>query len=173
MFRTYALTVLVLSAFAMGEAATAHPADSCQPVFDGLKKVAATPNHSFTTNTTAGGGKAEAETIFANGQKYIRTHGNWMRIPVTSQDVLQQEKDKEEKGKSTCQLIRREPVNGEEANLYSMHREYEDVKEDAQMWISASSGLLLRVEEDVDNRGNQKKGHQSTRFEYGNIRPPM
>jgi len=150
----------------------AHAAESCQPVFDALMKVATTPSHSYTTNTTVNGGKA-AETIFVNGQKYIRAHEKWMRIPVTSQDVLEQEKEKEEKGKSTCHLLRRESVNGEAAILYSVHREYDEVKEDGQMWVSASTGLLLRVEEDVDNRGNKKNEHQSTRFEYGNIRPPV
>jgi hypothetical protein len=152
----------------------AHAADSCQPVFDALTKTATTPNHSYTTTTAINGGQpAEAETIFANGQKYIRVRGKWMRIPVTSQDVLEQEKEKEEKGKSTCQLVRRESVNGEAATLYSMHREYDDVKEDGQMWVSTRTGLPLRVEEDVDNRGNKKKAHQSTRFEYGNVQAPM
>jgi len=152
----------------------AHAADSCQPVFDALMKVATTPSHSYTTGTAVNGGKpAEGETIFVNGQKYIRARGKWMRIPVTSQDVLEQEKEKEEKGKSTCQLLRRESVNGEAAMLYSMHREFDEVTEDGQMWVSTSTGLLLRVEEDVDNRGNKKKEHQSTRFEYGNIQPPM
>ena len=152
----------------------ARAADACEPVFDALKKVATGPSHSYTTNTAANGGKSEeAETIFANGQKYIRVRAKWMRIPVTSQDVLEQEKEKEEKGKSTCQLLRRESVNGEAAMLYSVHREYDEIKEDGQVWVSASSGLLLRVEEDLDNRGNKKKEHQSTRFEYGNIQPPM
>ena len=64
-------------------------------------------------------------------------------------------------------------MNGETATVYSMHREYDEVKEDGQMWVSTSAGLLLRAEEDVDNRGNKKREHQSTRFEYGNIRPPM
>lgn len=165
---------LFVALLAVALAASAHAADSCQPVFDALTKVATTPNHSHTTNTAVNDGKAaEGETIFANGQKYIRAHGKWMRIPVTSQDVLEQEKEKEEKGKSTCQLLRRESVNGEAAMVYSMHREYDEVKEDGQMWVSASTGLLLRVEEDVDNRGNKKKEHQSTRFEYGNIRPPV
>lgn len=174
MFRNYVFALSVLPLFVMGQVATARGADSCQTIFDALTKVATTPSHSYTTNTAVNGGRSmEAETIFANGQKYIRVRGKWMHIPVTSQDVLEQEKEKEEKGKSTCQLLRSESVNGEPARLYSVHREYEEVKEDGQMWVSTSSGLLLRVEEDVDNRGNRKKEHQSTRFEYGNIRPPM
>ena len=62
-----------------------------------------------------------------------------MRIPVASQDVLDQEKEKELHGKSKCQLLRNESVNGEAATLYSMHREYGEVKEDAQMWVSRST----------------------------------
>jgi hypothetical protein len=135
-------------------------------------KVAATPSHSYTTHTANGGKPAEAETIYANGQKYIQVHGKWMRIPVTSRDVVEQEKEKEAKGKSTCQVVRRESVNGEAATLYSVHREYDEVEEDGQMWVSRGTGLLLRVEEDFDNGGNKVKEHRSTRFEYGNIRPP-
>jgi hypothetical protein len=96
-----------------------------------------------------------------------------MRIPVTSQDVLEQEKEKEQHGNSTCKLLGSDSVKGEAAILYSIHREYGEVTEDEQMWVSKSTGLLLRAEEDVDNRGNKKKEHQSTRFEYGNIRPPV
>ena len=172
MLRNYVFILSVLSLLGMGQAVPAHAADSCQPVFDALTKVATTPSHSYTTNTAVNVGEpAKAETIFANGQKYIRVRGKWMRIPVTSHDVLEQEKEKEEKGKSTCQFLRTESANGEAAKLYSMHREYDDVTEDGQMWVSTSSGLLLRVEEDVDNRGNKKKEHQSTRFEYGDVGP--
>ncbi len=174
MLRNYVFTLSVFSLLVMGQAVPARAADSCQPVFDALTKIATTPSHSNTTNTGVNGGKpVQAETIFANGQKYIRVHGKWMRIPVTSQVVLEQEKEKEEKGTSTCRFLRSESVNGEAAKLYSMHREYGEVKEDGQMWVSTSTGRLLRVEEDVDNRGNNRKEHQSTRFDYGNVQPPM
>ena len=172
MFRNAISTLFVI--LASLAAPNVMAADSCQPVFDALMKVARTPSHSYTTNIAVNGGKStEGETIFVNGQKYIRARAKWMRIPVTSQDVLEQEKEKEEKAKSACQVLRRESVNGEAAMLYSVHREYDKVKEDGQMWVSTTTGLLLRVEQDVDNRGNKKKEHQSTSFEYGNIRAPM
>jgi len=174
MFRHNVFTLCVLSLLVMGHSVTARGANACQPVFDALTKVATSPSHSHTTSTAANGSRAtKAETIFANGQKYIRVHGKWMRIPVTSQDVLEQEKEKEEKGKSTCQLLRSESVNGEAATVYSLHREYDEVTEDGQMWVSKGTGLPLRVEEDVDNRGNKVMDHRSTHFEYGNVRPPM
>ena len=154
--------------------ASAHGADSCQLVFDALLRIATTPSHSYTTSTPVNGGKPmDGETIFANGQKYMRGRGKWMHLPVTSQDVIEQEKEKQEHGKSSCQLLRPDAVNGEPASVYSMHREYEEVTEDGQVWISKRSGLPLRVDADVDNTGNRVKAHSSTRFEYGNIQPPM
>lgn len=174
MFRNHVVTLSVLSMLVMGKAVTARAADSCQPIFDALMKVAATPSHSYTTSTPANGGAStEAETIFANGQKFIRAHGKWVRIPVTSHDVVEQEKEKEQRGTSTCQFLHNESVNGEPAMLFSAHREYEEVKEDGKMWVSKGTGLLLRVEEDVDDTGNKIKEHRSTRFEYGNVRAPM
>jgi hypothetical protein len=173
MLRNYVFMLFVLSSLLMGPA-LAHAADACQPVFEALMKVATTPNHSYTTSTAVSGGKAtEAETIFANGQKYIRARGKWMRLPVTSQEVLEQEKEKQVHGKSTCQFLRSEAVNGEAAMLYSVHREYEETEEHGQIWVSKGTGLLLQVEEDFDNGGNNMKDHRSTRFEYGNIRSPM
>ncbi|HEY7097067.1 MAG TPA: hypothetical protein VH437_10110 [Terriglobales bacterium] len=154
--------------------ASAQGADSCQPVFDALIKAATTPNHSYTTSTGINGGKTtEAETIVANGQKYIRTRGKWMRIPVSSQDMVEEEKEREHQGKSTCQFLRTESVNGEAAMLYSFHRNYEDIKEDGQMWVSRSSGMIVRAEFDVDSPENKVKEHRSSRIEYGNIQPPI
>ncbi len=174
MFRNYVFALSVLSLIVMGHAVAAHATDSCQPVFDALIKVATTPSHSFTTSTGINGGKPrEAETIFTNGQKYIRVRGKWMRIPVNSQDVVEQEKEKEQQGKATCQLLRTESVNGETAMLYSIQRDYEDVKESGQLWVSKSSGMLLRAEFDIDSPDNKVKEHRSSRFEYGNIQPPM
>lgn len=174
MFRDHVFAVFVLSFLVTGQASTARAADPCQPVFDALTKVATTPSHSYTTNVAVSSGKqTEGETIFANGEKYIREQAKWIRLPITSQDVLEQEKEKREHGKSACQFLKPESVNGEAAMLYSVHREYEEVTEDGQMWVSKASGLLLRVEENFDNGGNKVKEHRSTRFEYGNIRPPV
>ena len=170
---------VVISTFALLAIVSLSPtlaraADSCDAVFNALTKVATTPSHSYTTSARANGGNpTEAETIFANGQKYIRARGKWIRLPVTSQEVVEQEKEKQQHGTSTCQFVRNESVNGEAAQIYSVHREYEQVREDGQMWVARGSGLLLRVEEDFDNKGNEVKEHRSTRFEYGNVQPPI
>ena len=174
MFRNYIFVFSVLSLLVMGEPGKARAADACQPVFDALQKLVTTPSHSYTTSTDAHGGKPiEAETIFTGGQKYIQAHGKWMRLPVTTQDVLDQEKENEKNGKANCQLVRSESVNGENASLYHMQRETENFKEDSQIWISKTTGLPLREEQDIDYGGKIGKRHNSGHFEYSNVRPPV
>ena len=152
----------------------AHAADSCQPVFDALTKLISTPSHSYTTSTAANGGKTRtAETIMTQGKKYIRGTGKWMDTSVTTAEVLEQERENEKNGKATCQLLRSEAVNGEAAVVYSLSRQTAGFKEDAQLWISKSTGMPLREEQDVDMGGEIGKAHNSARFEYGNVQPPM
>lgn len=152
----------------------ARAADSCQPVFEALQKVATTPSHSYTTMTAATGGAPQnGETIMIQGKKYIRARGKWMDPHVTTQEVLEQEQEYEKKGKSSCQFVRNDSVNGDSASLYHMQRETENFKEDSQIWISKSTGLPLRVEQDIDMGGSMGKRHNSGRFEYGNVQPPM
>jgi hypothetical protein len=155
--------------------ASAHAADSCQPVFDALTKVTTTPRHTYTAHTAVftHGKPRSSETIVADGKVYIRVNGKWMKSPVSPQEMLEQQKENREHGKATCQFVRNELVGTESAAVYSIHSETEGGKEDAQMWISKSTGLPLRDEQDVGLGGAAGKEHRSTRFEYGNIRPPM
>ncbi len=174
MFRNHVFTLSVLSLLVLGQAVKARAADSCQPVFDAIHKLATVPSHSFTTSTAArGGAPRTAETIMAQGKKYIRVHGKWMESHVSTQDVLEQEKENEKNGKYKCQFVRSESVNGESASLYHMQRETEDFKEDSQIWISTARGVPLREEQDIDVGGSLGKQHNSAHFEYGNIQPPM
>ncbi len=179
MVRNHRNSVFTLSFFAslmmLGLAAPAR-ADSCQPVFDALKKVVSTSSHTYTTHTASfvnGGKPRESETIYVQGKIYIRANGKWMHSPATPEEVLEQAKENEERGKASCRFVRNELVGTESAAVYSMHREIEDSREDAQMWISRRTGLPLRDEQDLDAGGKAGKEHRSTRFEYSNIRPPL
>lgn len=174
MLRNYVFTLCVLSLLVIEGAVTARAADGCQPVFDAIQKLVTTPSHSYTTSTaTKGGTPRTAETVMVQGKKYIRANGKWMDAHVTTQEVLEQEKENEKNGKASCQLVRSESVNGESASLYHMQRETENFKEDSQIWISTARGLPLREEQDMDYGGAIGKRHNSGRFEYGNIQPPM
>lgn len=174
MFCNYIFTFSVLSLLVIGQAVTAHAADSCQPIFNALQKLVTIPNHSYTSSTAVrGGAPRTAETIMAQGKKYIRVHGKWMESHVSTQDVLEQEKENEKNGKSNCQFVRSESANGVSASLYHIQRETEDFKEDSQIWISKARGVPLREEQDIDVGGSLGKQHNSTHFEYSNIQPPM
>jgi hypothetical protein len=152
----------------------AHAADACQPVFDALTKLITTPSHSYTTSTPVNGGTARtAETIMTQGKKYIRANGKWMDPHVSTAEVLEQERENEKNGKATCQLLRSEAVNAEPAVVYSFSRQTTGFKEDSQIWISKSAGTPLREEQDADWGEKIGKAHNSARFEYGNIQPPM
>lgn len=165
---------LMLSAAFLTFGSSARAADSCQPFFDAIQKLVTTPSHSFTTSTAANGGKARtAETIMVQGKKYIGVNGKWMDPHVTTQEVLEQEKENEKNGKSSCQFVRYESVKGESASLYHIQRETEDFKEDSQIWISTARGVPLREEQDIQMGGSIGQLHNSAHFEYRNIRPPM
>jgi hypothetical protein len=152
----------------------AHAADSCQPVFDAEKKLVTTPSHSYTTSTAVKDGNPQtAETVMVQGKKYIRANAEWMDPHVTTAEVLEQEEENEKTGKSSCQFVRSKSVNGESASLYHLLRETSGFKEDSQIWISKTSGLPLREEQDIDYRGPIGKRHNSARFEYSNVQPPM
>lgn len=59
----------------IGLVASAHAADSCQPVFDALTKLITTPSHSYTTHAAAaanGGKPAESETIYVGGKDALK-----------------------------------------------------------------------------------------------------
>jgi hypothetical protein len=165
LFTLIGLPILTVSAYA---------ADSCQPVFDAEKKLITSPSHSFTTSTGVNGGPAQtAETVMVQGKKYIRASGKWMDPHVTTAEVLKREEENEKNGTSSCQFVRSESVNGESASLYHMQREISGFKEDSQIWVSKTTGFPLREEQDIDYGGSIGKRHNSGRFEYSNVRPPM
>ena len=85
---------------------------------------------------------------------------------------MQESKELDQKNrqtnKTTCRYLKDAPVNGEMATVYSMHDESPKGTSDSQVWISKAKGLPLRSETDFSD-----KNHVSTRYEYGNVKPPM
>lgn len=175
MFRNYLFTLFVLSLVVVGQAATACAADACQPVYNALTKLVTTPSHSYSVQTAplVNGKQRTVETIYVQGKIYMLAQGKWMLSPVTPSDVLEQETENEKQGKSICQLMRNESVNGEAATVYSMRRKTDTANEDGLIWISKTSGLALRKEVDMDYGGKPGKMHLTARYEYSNVKPPM
>jgi hypothetical protein len=68
-------------------------------------------------------------------------------------------------GGTTCSYVRDEAANGEAAAVYrQLHKEGGQTF-DTLIWISKSSGLPLRQEQDADF-GKGQKGHESLIFQY-------
>ena len=152
---------------------TAHAQDSCQPVFDALTKVAATPNHSYSTHTMQGK-TISSETVYARDKAFIRVNGKWTVSPDSPKEILEQQNENRRNGTPACKIVRQESLNGQPATVYSLHNKTENGTEDAQIWIAKSTSLPLREEMDMDvGGGNLGKSHVSIRYEYGNIQPPM
>jgi hypothetical protein len=66
---------------------------------------------------------------------------------------------------TTCNFVRDEAANGEAAAVYRQHHINGDETYDTLIWVSKSSGLPLRQEQDADF-GQGKKGHESLLFKY-------
>lgn len=66
---------------------------------------------------------------------------------------------------TTCSDVRSEATNGEPAEVYRQLHKNGDETYDTLIWVSKSSGLPLRQEQDADF-GSGKKGHETLTFQY-------
>lgn len=154
--------------------APASAQDSCQPVYDALTKLATTPSHSYASMTDPSGGKATAtEFIYIQDKAFMKVGGNWADGPMTPKELLDKEMQNRKNSHAQCQLVRSDSAGGQAANLYSLHGENKNAKEDAQVWVSKTTGLPLREEADIELSGSPGKRHVSNRYEYGNVRAPI
>jgi hypothetical protein len=67
--------------------------------------------------------------------------------------------------RTTCNYVRDEAANGEATAVYRQHHINGSETYDTLVWVSKSSGLPLRQEQDADF-GEGKKGHESLLFKY-------
>ena len=168
---TVAVSIAVLAAPA---AHAQKDVASCKPMLDAMAKLAATPYHMSGTMTTPGtGGKSQPmEFISAGGQNYVMSEGHWVRSPMTAAQMAAQEQDNIRNAKAfSCHRLPDEPVGGEAAVVYSTHSENDDSKADGKVWIAKGSGLVLRMEADVDPQ-DVDHTHMSSQYDYANVHAP-
>jgi hypothetical protein len=107
------------------------------------------------------------------GAIFVRLDGRWQRSPLTTQDMVQQEKVNEEKTKvMTCSHLRDETVGGEMAGVYSADSENEHGRHHYVIWIGKNGGLPLKSELDMQVGAGGSVMHISTRYDYRDVRPP-
>ena len=141
--------------------------DDCKLVLDAMTKVLDTPTHAYVTMEITGKPQT-VESIYAGGLIYAKYDGKWSS-GGTTQEMKQIAEKNRQTNKTTCHHLNDEPVNGEMTAVYSVHDVSPRSTSDSKTWISKSTGLPLRS--DIDMNGG--KSHISTRYEYGNVKPPM
>lgn len=141
--------------------------DDCKFVMDATIKAFDIPTHAYIA-MNIGGKPDTGESIFAGGLIYAKYNGKWSAGGTTQEMKAIAEKNRKT-NKSTCHYLKDELVNGEMAAVYSSHEASPKSTSDSKIWISKAKGLLLRSEIDLDGG----KSHISTRYEYGNVKPPM
>ena len=141
--------------------------DDCKLVLDAMFKLFDTPTHAYVTMEMSGKPQT-GESIYAGGLVYAKYDGKWTAGSTTKEIKDIAEKNRQN-NKTTCRYLKDEPVNGEVAAVYSVHEVSPRSTSDSKTWISKAKGLPLRS--DIDLEGG--KSHISTRYEYGNVKPPM
>ncbi len=159
------------------QVASPGPNSTCRAVLDANDKLFTLPFHMYMMQTSAGGvdGKPVAvatETVSAGGVEYILMNGKWSPSPVSNKELRALEQQNRKTAKMTCHYVRDEPVNGEMAALYSAHGESAHGRNDDQIWIAKSTGLIVRQETDMDTGRPNGKAHLTVRYEYKNVRAP-
>ena len=101
----------------------------------------------------------------------MKIEGKWSLFGTTK-EMEQSSQKKRQNGKAstaTCSYLKDELVNGEMAVVHTMNDE--SPKFHSQIWISKAKGLPLRQEDDIGT--GTSKMHNSTRYDYGDIKPPI
>jgi len=144
----------------------------CKVVLEAANKALTTATHTYTT-TNIGGRDQTVEMIYMPGVIYSRLNGKWSSVPMTAQELAEMRQPTAHNDKATCKYLKDELVNGQMAAVYSAHDVTPKGAVDSQMWISKAKGLPLRQDMEIDVGGAAGKSHTSSRFEYGDVKPPM
>jgi hypothetical protein len=148
---------------------------SCKPVIDALVKRGPVAYHAYYTRTesTAGAKPKTSEMISAGGHHYVQLQGQWVRSPMTPDDLIKIEQDNLANAKGlSCRKLRDESVDGTPATVYVVHAQTDEATSEAQEWIARGSGVELRTESDIDT-GDGYKTHMSSHYEYANVKAPI
>ena len=169
---------LTLCLLALGSWSAALPAQakkdvaSCKIASDAELKTIATPHRAHSTNTLQGKNSV-TDAILINGKNYVMSEGKWRSSPISVAEMLQQEKENIDSAKAyRCRAVRDEAIGGQATTVYHVHTENDVGKYDGDVWVAKSTGLVMRVEEDVDTGDAMSKMHIAITYDYSNIKAP-
>ena len=139
--------------------------DDCKLVLDPMTRFYDTPTHVYIAMNMSGKPQT-AESIYASGLVYTKYDGKWS-AGMTTKELKEMSEKNRQNNKTTCRYLKDEPVNGEMAAVYSVHDVSPKTTSESKVWISKAKGLPLRSDTDMEG------SHISTRYEYGNVKPPI
>ncbi len=169
-----AATIAAVFACALGTGAARAEDAACKTAADAGEKTMRTPNHHYMTQSGGpyGSQGRRSESVYTGDASYLLFDGKWRRSPLDLKAMLEQEQENRRNAKNEhCTYVRDEAVDGEAAGLFSTHYESDFAKVDALIWISKSTGLVLREELDMD-AGGFGKTHTSMRIVYSGVQAP-
>lgn len=141
---------------------------ACQPLVDAERKEIVTPHHMYVVRAGA-----TSELISTGGVTYIQVHGAWRRSPMSPTFALAQLQENLDSATAfSCRHAGAESVAGVPTIVYTAHVENQGVKADTRTWVATATGLPLKQEEDMEIDGTPGTTHQSTRWDYTNVRAP-
>jgi hypothetical protein len=111
--------------------------------------------------------------VYAGGKHYVLYDGKWTASEMSDSDMKAMQLKARQTAKNlSCHYVKDETVNGESAALFATHGESEHGKDDNQIWISKSKGVILKQETDIDIGAGRPKTHMSVRYDYANVQAP-
>jgi hypothetical protein len=166
--------VLALGAMTLGVSPTALRADdaACQAVLAAIIKQTTVPVHQKITVEKPGapGEPDQSETIRVDGTLYMEDGGQWTARPYDSAKAAEDVRRAMQKAEHSCTRLRGEPVDGQAADLYSVHSKTATSSSDAQVWISSATGLPLRYNATMEQGATKVKSE--VRYDYADVRAP-
>ncbi len=165
---SFAIAAFAAIGFGSNCFAASEDDPSCKPLLDATAKMEQTDHHDFMTERT-GDTTTEAESIQVGDVSYIKVNGTWRESRMSPKDSAAQRKENIHDAKVfNCQYERDETINGEASAVYKTHQESDEVKADAEIWISKGRGLVLK---EVVTHPDDKMAI-TIRVDYANVQKP-
>ena len=170
------LLLAVVSLWSLGVVASSLPAagiddPTCKIVLDAAAKMEEIPNHQYVTITRQGAGAktTEGESIHIGDISYVKAQGTWRVSRLSPKALAEQRKENLRDSKVfTCKYDRDDEIDGEAVAVYKTHQESDEVKADAEIWISKKRALVLKeiVTQPEENQTI------TIRVDYSNVQKP-
>lgn len=160
----------VAAATVLGAGAT-HAA-SCDTPLDAALKLNDTPYHMTMSTTGPGSDSETSEIISTDDATYVKVRDVWH--PGPKEELTLGDTDiAEAESAMTCQLVRSETVAGTPTDVWRIEdRSDPDELKLQTVWIARDTGLIVRMEIEIDEDGKRDGTHTSAEIDYSDVLPP-